>query len=196
MKKKIEVVTVYAASSSQIASVYFDAAEELGRLLAEHGITCINGAGNKGLMNTLTDAVLNRGGKVIGVIPRFMVDEGWCHVSLSERIETPDMHTRKRIMADRSDACIALPGGIGTLEELMEIITWKQLGLYNKPIVVLNINHFYDDLLRMLDKILSEQFMHPKHARIWHVAETPDEALEIILQNPSWEDNPRLFAAL
>ena len=196
MNPNIQAITVYAASSSQVHSAYFQAAEKLGKLLAQNRITCINGAGNKGLMASLTDSVLQNGGEVTGIIPQFMVEEGWCHSTLSERIVTPDMHLRKQLMASKSDACIALPGGIGTMEELLEIITWKQLGLYTKPIVILNVQHFYDDLLQMLDKAQKENFMHSKHASIWSVAETPEEALEIIFENSQWEENPRLFAAL
>lgn len=196
MKHNIKAITVYSASSSQLDPVYFNAAEELGTLLAKHEIACINGAGNKGLMCAVSDAVLTAGGWVIGVIPQFMIDEGWCHDSLSELVVTPDMHIRKQTMAKRSDACIALPGGIGTLEELLEIITWKQLGLYTRPIIILNINRFYDDLLRMLERVTKEKFMHPKHAHIWHVATTPEEAIDIILSNPEWESNPRSFAAM
>ncbi|MDL2241725.1 TIGR00730 family Rossman fold protein [Bacteroidales bacterium OttesenSCG-928-L03] len=196
MGHKIKTITVYAASSSQLDPVYFQAARELGTLLAGQGIACINGAGNKGLMSAVSDAVLEAGGRVIGVIPQFMIDEGWCHDSLTELVVTPDMHVRKQTMARRSDACIALPGGIGTLEELMEIITWKQLGLYTHSIIILNVNHFYDDLLKMLERIEQERFMHPKHIHIWRVATTPEEALDIILSNPEWESNPRSFAAL
>jgi uncharacterized protein (TIGR00730 family) len=196
MNSTIQTITVYAASSSQVSPLYFQAAEELGKLLAQNQIACINGAGNKGLMAALTDAVLQNGGKVIGIIPQFMVDEGWCHSGLSERIVSLDMHTRKQLMADKSDACIALPGGIGTMEELLEIITWKQLDLYSGPIIILNINGFYDDLLRMLTKAQQENFMHVKHSSIWTVAKTPKKALEIIFENSQWEENPRLFAAL
>lgn len=196
MNQDIKAITVYAASSSQINPLYFRTAEDLGVLLAKSNITCINGAGNKGLMNTISEAVLSAGGKVTGIIPQFMIDEGWCHQSLTELIVTPDMHIRKQTMAKLSDACIALPGGVGTLEELLEIITWKQLGLYDKPIIILNINHFFDDLLKMLDKIEKEKFMHPKHLKIWQVAETPEEALNMIRSNNTWESNPRSFAAL
>jgi len=196
MKTPIKTITIYAASSSQVSDIYFDAATELGTLLAQHEISCINGAGSKGLMCAVADAILEAKGEVIGIIPRFMIDEGWCHDSLTECIVTPDMHTRKKMMAEESDACIALPGGIGTLEELVEIITWKQLGLYTKPIIILNTNGFYHDLLQLLEKMQKENFMHKKHGEIWHVAATPKEALQIILDNPQWENNPRSFAAL
>ncbi|GHT01469.1 cytokinin riboside 5'-monophosphate phosphoribohydrolase [Bacteroidia bacterium] len=173
-------VTVYAASSTQVAPVYIRAAQNLGKLLAQNHISCINGAGKTGLMAAVTDAVLENGGQVIGIIPQFMVTNGWCHDALSERIITPDMHTRKQLMAQRSDACIALPGGIGTLEELLEIITWKQLNLYHQPVVILNTAHYYDDLLQMLEKTKQEHFLHHEGLSLWSVAETPEEALEKI----------------
>lgn len=185
MSQKIKTITVYAASSSQIAPVYFEAADALGKLLAKNNILCINGGGNRGLMNTVTNAVLDMGGKVCGIIPQFMIDNGWCHSSLTETIVTETMHARKQQMATKSDACIALPGGTGTLEELLEIITWRQLGLYLHPIVILNINNFYDDLLKMLDKIQRENFMHMySHSASWSVAQTPEEAINILLNWP------------
>ena len=196
MQEKIHTVTVYAASSSQIDDVYFEAAKELGHLLAKYRITCINGAGNQGLMGKITDSVLEQGGKVIGIIPRFMVEQGWHHRKLTEKIVTDDMHERKKMMADKSDACIALPGGIGTLEELLEIITWKQLGLYNCPIIILNINNYYDDLLKMLNRARKDNFMHEKHSSIWSVAKNPQQAMNIILENPQWEKDPISIAAL
>ena len=117
---------------------------KLGHLLANRHIRLINGAGNIGLMRSVADAVLQNGGEVTGVIPHFMVDQGWHHTGLTELIEVESMHERKRLMAEKSDAVIALPGGCGTLEELLEIITWKQLGLYLNPIVILNTNGFFD----------------------------------------------------
>ena len=136
---QINSVCVYSASSTKIDAVYFQAADTLGRLLAEHRIRLINGAGSIGLMRSVADAVLKNGGEVTGVIPRFMVEQNWHHTGLTELIEVESMHERKRKMADLSDGIIALPGGCGTLEELLEIITWKQLGLYLNPIVILII---------------------------------------------------------
>ncbi|MDH8702275.1 uncharacterized protein (TIGR00730 family) [Dysgonomonadaceae bacterium PH5-43] len=196
MSKDIKSVTVYASSSSQIDVSYFEAAKKLGALFAKNNINCINGAGSKGLMGAVTDAALENGGSVTGIIPKFMVDEGWCHTELSECIVTTDIHKRKELMASMSDACIALPGGIGTLEELLEIITWKQLGLYNNPIVILNINGYYNDLLNMLNRAAEEKFMHLRHTSIWSLANTPDQALEIVLENSTWENNPLSIAAL
>ena len=144
---QINSVCVYSASSTKIDAVYFQAAETLGRLLAEHRIRLINGAGSIGLMCSVADAVLKNGGEVTGVIPRFMVEQNWHHTGLTELIEVGSMHERKQKMANLSDGIIALPGGCGTLEELLEIITWKQLGLYLNPIIILNTNRFFDPLL-------------------------------------------------
>ena len=187
MLQKIKTITIYAAASSRISSVYFEAAAELGKLMAEHSITCINGGGIKGLMAAITDAVLENGGNVCGVIPQFMHNRGWVHPAIKEVIITPDMHRRKQTMADKSDACIALPGGVGTLDELLEIITWKQLGLYKKPIVILNTAGYYDDLLAMLDKADKEKFIHSSSI-VWQVANTPKEALNLVLKQMDPED--------
>lgn len=189
-------VCVYCASSTQIDEKYFRAAEELGHLIAEHGLTLITGAGKLGLMNTIENAALEAGGKVTGVIPSFMVREGWHHEGLTELIETPSMHERKQTMANLSDGIIALPGGCGTMEELLEIITWKQLGLYVNPIVILNVDGFYDALLAQLEKAVEENFMRTIHADIWKVASTPVEAMELLLSTPKWDKNIRKFAAI
>lgn len=193
---EITSVCVYSASSTKIDSVYFQVAEQLGSLFAENQIRLINGAGNLGLMRSVADATLLGGGKVTGVIPEFMVEQGWHHTGLTELIAVESMHERKQLMADLSDAVIALPGGCGTLEELLEIITWKQLGLYLNPIVILNINRFYDPLLAMLDKAIEENFMRFQHGAIWSVATTPEEALELIYNEPIWDASIRKFAAI
>ena len=147
-------------------------------------------------MNTIENAALEAGGKVTGVIPSFMVREGWHHEGLTELIETPSMHERKQTMANLSDGIIALPGGCGTMEELLEIITWKQLGLYVNPIVILNVDGFYDALLAQLEKAVEENFMRTIHADIWKVASTPVEAMELLLSTPKWDKNIRKFAAI
>ena len=164
--------------------------------LAEHRIRLINGAGSIGLMRSVADAVLKNGGEVTGVIPRFMVEQNWHHTGLTELIEVESMHERKRKMADLSDGIIALPGGCGTLEELLEIITWKQLGLYLNPIVILNINGFFDPLLEMLEKAIDENFMRRQHGDIWKVAQTPEEAVQLLYETPVWDISIRKFAAI
>lgn len=189
-------VCVYSASSTQIDPIYFQAADTLGRLLAQKGINLINGAGCLGLMSRISDAALATGGTVTGIIPRFMVEQNWHHKGLTHLIETETMHERKRMMADLSDGIIALPGGCGTMEELLEIITWKQLGLYLKPIVILNTNGFYNPLLEMLERAIDQHFMRRQHGAIWQVAQTPDEAVNLLYTTPTWSKDIRKFAAI
>lgn len=193
---EIKNVCVYSASSTQIAPVYFQVAEELGRLLAEKHINLINGAGCIGLMAATSNAALAAGGTVTGVIPRFMVEQGWHHQGLTRLVETETMHERKQLMADLSDGVIALPGGCGTLEELLEIITWKQLGLYLKPIVILNIDGYYDPLIAMLQNAINGNFMRKEHEAIWQVATTAEEAVECLYHAPAWSREIRKIAAI
>jgi len=193
---RIKNVCVYSASSTKIAPAYFAVAEELGRLLAMRGINLINGAGSIGLMAASSDACLAAGGTVTGVIPRFMVEQGWQHKGLTRLIETETMHERKRLMAEMSDGVIALPGGCGTMEELLEIITWKQLGIYLKPIVILNVDGFYNPLLEMLQRAIDGNFMRREHACIWKVADTPEEAVGLLYDTPLWDKELRKFAAI
>lgn len=184
---EIKRVAVYAASSSQVSSEYIDAAAELGRTLAAEGIEIVYGAGKVGLMGALADAALDAGGKVMGVIPRFMVDNGWCREKLTNLIVTPDMHTRKEKIVSLADATIALPGGVGTLEELMEIITWKQLGLYANPIVILNTRGYFNPLKEMLERAVEEKFMRDIHRNLWSIADTPRQAADLIRNTPQWD---------
>jgi uncharacterized protein (TIGR00730 family) len=193
---QIKNVCVYSASSTKIAPVYFAAAEELGRLLAKRGINLINGAGSIGLMAATSNAALQAGGTVTGVIPRFMVEQGWHHSGLTRLVETETMHERKQLMAQMSDAVIALPGGCGTMEELLEIITWKQLGLFLNPIIVLNVDGYYDPLLEMLQRAIDGNFMRPEHGSIWQVASTSEEAVELLYTTPVWNSELRKFAAI
>ena len=193
---KIASVCVYSASSTKIDPVYFDTAYELGTLLGQQHIRLINGAGNMGLMSAVSDAALAAGGEVTGVIPRFMVEQGWHHTGLTRLVEVESMHERKKMMADLSDAVIALPGGCGTLEELLEIITWKQLGLYLNPVVILNDKGYFDPLLAMLQRAVEENFMRTQHGSIWHVAKTVREAVELVHTVPLWDVSIRKFAAI
>ena len=173
-------VVIYSASSAAIDQVYVDAAVRLGELLATNNFTCINGGGNLGLMGAVINSVLQHNGRVKGVIPKFMVDSGWGHPTLPEQIVTASMHERKQKMADLSKAVIALPGGVGTLEELLEIITWKQLGLYSHPIVILNTNNYYSSLLAMFDNMIEQNFMHERYRDMWIVVDTPEDAIAAI----------------
>jgi len=189
-------ICVYCASSTQIDPRYFQAARELGRLMAERGITLINGAGSMGLMAESADGCLENGGEAIGIIPTFMIQEGWCHTSMTRIIETDNIHIRQEKMAEMSDAAIVLPGGCGTFAELMELITWKQLGIYLKPIILLNTLGYYNATTAMLQQAVEQRFMRLQHADIWRVASTPEEALEMALNTPEWDRNIRRFAKI
>ena len=193
---KSKTICVYCASSSRVASLYTEAATRLGSLIARAGMTLVTGAGCQGLMRAVEDGALDEGGKAIGVIPRFMIDAGWQHPALTELRVTENMHERKQLMADLSDAVVALPGGCGTMEELLEIITWKQLGLYLNPIVILNVGGYYDHLIKQLEHAVDEHFMGEIHSKIWSVASTPEEVLDIIEATPAWDASIRKYAAL
>lgn len=192
----IKNVCIYCASSTQIHPDYFKTAESLGRLLAEKGLNIINGAGRLGLMRAVSDAALQAGGTVTGVIPHFMIEQNWHHTGLTKLIETQTMHERKRLMAEWSDGVIALPGGCGTLEELLEIITWKQLGLYLNPIIILNVKGYFNPLLEMMDKSVEQRFMRAEHKAIWQVASSAEEALNLLYITPRWSKEIRKFAAI
>lgn len=189
-------IAVYCASSTKIHPEYFEAARVVGSELARRGVNLVNGAGNMGLMAATSDACLEAGGTVTGIIPKFMVEQGWHHEGLTELILTENMHERKQAIAKMSDGCIALPGGCGTLEELLEVITWKQLGIYLNPIVILNLRGYYDHLLQQLQRGIEEHFLGERHAGIWRVATTPEEAVELVLTTPQWDANVRKFAAI
>ena len=192
---EIKSVCVYSASSTHISPIYFEVAEELGRLLAQKQINLINGAGCIGLMAATSNAVLRAGGTVTGVIPRFMVEKGWHHQELTRLVVTETMHERKQLMAEMSDGVIALPGGCGTMEELLEIITWKQLGLFFKPIVILNIDDYYNPLLKMLKNAVDANFMRKEHQAIWQVATTAEEALQL-LYTSTWNCEVRKYGII
>ncbi len=191
-----KMIAVYCASSTQIDNQYFTDARRLGQLMAAQGVTLLNGAGNMGLMAESANGCLENGGKAIGIIPTFMIREGWCHDGMTQIIETADMHERQAKMAEMSDAGIVLPGGCGTFAELMELITWKQLGLYLKPIILLNTCGYFDSLLNTLHQAISQNFMRPVHADIWRVAPTPEEALKMALETPLWDTSIRRFAKI
>ena len=193
---RIQSVCVYSAAGSQIADAYFRDAQELGKLLAQNSLRLINGGGDVGLMRACSDACLAAGGQVTGIIPRFMVERGWQHPALTELIVTEDMHTRKQTMARLSDGVIALPGGCGTMEELLEIITWKQLGLYLNPIVVLHTDGYYDPLLEMLSRAIEGGFMHPAHLHLWQPASTPSEAVDLLFSTPIWNKETGKFTSI
>ena len=157
--KDIKSITVFCGSSEGNDSKVLQEASVLGRTLAVRDITLVYGAAKIGIMGKVAEAALNNGGQVIGVIPEFLKLKEVVHLGLTELITTENMHERKIKMNDLADAFIALPGGFGTLEELFEIITWAQLGLHQKPIGLLNVNGFYDDLLKLLENMVRKGFL-------------------------------------
>ena len=155
----IKSICVYCASGPGNNPAFMQAATRFGRILAENGIRLVYGGGSVGLMGALADAVLDHGGTVTGVIPDFLVNREHMLLRVQERIVTRDMHERKRVMFERADAFVALPGGIGTLEELVEQLTWAQLGRHKKPILILNIEHFWDPLCALIDHMEELEFI-------------------------------------
>lgn len=193
---KIEQVCVYCGSSTQADESYYETARLLGGLLSESEIELIYGGGDVGVMGAISDAVLDSKGKVTGVIPKFMVDQGWCNRRVENMLVVETMHERKAKMAELSQGVIALPGGCGTLEELLEIITWKQLGIYLHPIVILNVNNYFDPLLTQFKQALDANFMRPMHQHMWSVVSNPKEAIEQLLTTPLWDKDVRKLAQL
>jgi uncharacterized protein (TIGR00730 family) len=189
-------VCVFASSSGRIDPEYMEAAAELGILFARSGIEVIFGGGGIGLMGALADAVIENGGKITGVIPSFMNDEGWGHPYIKDMIVTSDMGERKKEMFTKADAVVALPGGVGTLEELTEALTLKQLGLFTGPIVILNTLNFYGSLVSLLDQMIKGHFLRIEHKDMWEISTTPQEVLTALMNNKSWIDNPRKIAKI
>lgn len=189
-------ICVFAASSSKVDKMYLDDAYHMGELIASSGHNIIYGGGEIGLMGALADAAMKKGAKITGVIPSFMRDHGWGHEDIDEIIITEDMGSRKKTMFELSDAVIALPGGIGTLEELTEAITMKQLGLFRGALIILNTGSFYDDFISFLESVIEKSFMRPIHKQIWTVAETPDQAMEAIKNYKDWYDDPASIARI
>ncbi|WP_377889854.1 TIGR00730 family Rossman fold protein [Alkalihalobacillus sp. R86527] len=176
---KVNRLTVFCGSSENVDRLYFEAVEELGKQLALQGIEVVYGGGNVGLMGALARTVLKHGGKVTGIIPRKIYDNVE-HVELSELIIVETMHERKAKMYDHGDAFIALPGGIGTLEELTEIFTWYQLEYHNKPIALLNTKNYYAPYHNMLDHMVSEGFLARQYMEPLLSHEDPIQLLEMI----------------
>ncbi len=180
MSNVIESACVFCGSASGSSTVYAEAATQMGHLLAGRNIQLVYGGGNIGLMGTIADAVLEKEGKVIGVIPESLKEKELAHLGLTELHILGSMHERKAFMAESSDAFIAMPGGFGTLDELCEILTWAQLSFHKKPIGLLNINGFFDPLLKMFDHAIKEGFLKKEHRELAHVSEEPEELLTML----------------
>jgi uncharacterized protein (TIGR00730 family) len=178
----IQSICVYCASGPGNNPAFIDAARSFGRILAESRIRLVYGGGSVGLMGALAESVLAHGGDVTGVIPDFLVNREHMLVSAQERIVTRDMHERKRMMFERADAFVALPGGVGTLEELVEQLTWAQLGQHKKPILILNVARFWDPLCALLDHMEELEFIRKGMRVKYLVAERVEEILPQLVE--------------
>ncbi|MEA5405023.1 TIGR00730 family Rossman fold protein [Arcicella sp. DC2W] len=179
-------VLVYCGSSFGRNEIYKSTAKNLGEVLAKQSLRLIYGGGSGGLMGVVADAVLENSGEVTGIIPSFMEEWEVQHKGLTECIVVDSMHVRKQLMAEKADAVIALPGGWGTLDELFEILTWRQIGLHKMPIGLLNTNGFYDDLIVMLNKMVTEGFVREANAKFLIIDDNIDSLIEK-LRNDSHE---------
>jgi uncharacterized protein (TIGR00730 family) len=171
-------VCVFCGSNPGARPEYAEAARLLGERIAGRGLRLVYGGGGIGLMGVVADAALAAGGEVVGVIPQHLVDRELAHPGVTDLRITGSMHERKALMADRSDAFVALPGGYGTCDELFEIVTWAQLGIHRKPVGLLNVNGFFTPLLGWLDHIVGEGLLKPKHRELLLVAETVGDLLD------------------
>ncbi len=189
-------VTVYCASSDKIDPKYFESTIAIAKILTEAKIGVVFGGGDKGLMGQLATTVVENGGKVTGIMPHFMREVEWQHKQVEDFIFVEDMSERKKQLLVDVDALIALPGGCGTLEELLEAITLKRLGKFIKPIIIFNQDGYYDPLVQMLERCIKEKFMRPEHRAIWSVITEPNQLLNAIEQAADWDESAIKFAAV
>jgi uncharacterized protein (TIGR00730 family) len=183
----LRTVCVFSGSSPGARPSYVETAAALGRVLAERGVRLVYGGASLGLMGAVADAALDAGGEVVGVIPQHLVDREVAHPGLTELHVTASMHERKALMADLADGFVALPGGLGTLEELAEILTWSQLGLQSKPCGLLDVEGFFDPLLAFLDHTVTERFVSPEHRALVLASDSPGALLDQLAQ---WRPRP------
>ena len=180
-------VCVYCGSSVSVAEPYRQAATRLGQILGERRIRVIYGGGRIGLMGLVADAALTAGGEVVGIIPRHIQDMEVAHTTLTEMHVVETMHERKRMMMDQSEAFIVLPGGLGTLDETFEILTWKQLGLHDRPIVVADIAGYWQPFLALIRHAVGEGFIQEQHDTLFHTVQTVEDILPILAGEPTLE---------
>jgi uncharacterized protein (TIGR00730 family) len=189
-------VCVYCASSSSCDPAHHAVARRVGELLAEDGRPVVYGGSRMGSMGAVADGALSRGGRVVGVLPRFLRDMELSHDGLTELHIVEDMRTRKHLMLSQAEAVVALPGGCGTFEELLEAITLKRLGIFLGPIVILNWRDYYAPLLALLESAIRERFMDARHRDIWSVVSDPDGILPTLAAAPPWSADMRRFATI
>ena len=181
----IKSVCVYCGSSGGVPERYKKIAAEVATALAKHKLEIVYGGGHVGLMGIVADAALKAGAKVIGIIPEHIRKQEIQHTGLNELLVVPDMHTRKRMMVERSDAFVVLPGGFGTLDETFEILTWKKLKLHAKPIILFNEDHYWDPLLALLEHAVKLNFADKKDLALYKVVTTIDDIFTALAQAPA-----------
>jgi uncharacterized protein (TIGR00730 family) len=189
-------VCVYCASSSSCDPEYHAVARRLGELLAADGRPVVYGGSRIGSMGAVADGALARGGRVIGILPRFLKDMELSHDGLTELHVVEDMRTRKHLMLSHAAAVVALPGGCGTFEELLEVITLKRLGIFLGPIVIVNTRGFYAPLFALFESAVRERFMDERHLAMWQVVERAEEVVPALAAAPAWAPEARRFATL
>lgn len=189
-------ITVFCASSTKVHEKYFEAARQLAKVLLKNKITAVYGGGAVGLMGELANYILKHDGDIEGVIPGFMMRVEWDHPEVKNMIVTTDMHERKKMLIKNTDAVVALPGGTGTVEELIEVISLKRLGIYLNPIIIVNTDGFYNSLLQLLDKMVEENFMRVEHLNMWMVVDDPAQLIEAINSSVPWSQSAINIAGL
>ncbi len=187
----VRTACVYCGSSHGADPLYAEVAEDLGQAMVRNGIRLVYGGGRVGLMGVVADAVMNAGGEAIGIIPQHIHDLEPQHHGLSELIVVDNMHTRKKMMADRSQAFVILPGGFGTLDECFEIITWKHLKLHDHPVIFVNVNGYWDPLLEVIEHMAESGFVRDTYKRLFTVATTVEDVIAQLLAAPEPEPTPR-----
>ena len=182
---EIKSVCVYCGSSGRVSERYRQLAERLGQLVAARGVDLVYGGGRVGLMGLAADAALAAGGRVVGIIPEHIQQLEVEHTGLSELLVVDSMHTRKRLMFERSDAFVVLPGGLGTLDETVEIITWRQLGLHDKPVVIVDDGDYWRPFLRLIDHMVDSGFARDEHRSLYAVVNSVDGVFDALAKAPS-----------
>jgi len=180
-RKTVESICVYCSSSTRVSELYKETAGDLGRHIAENGYTLVYGGGNLGLMGDVARSAKSTGGRVTGIIIKKFYERRLAFKDADRTIVVETMDSRKRIMRDISDAFVAIPGGFGTVDELLEVISLKQLHFHNKPVVIVNTNNFFDELIKWIEKAVKEDFIKQKYKKLYHVAESVSDCIEYIM---------------
>lgn len=188
--KTISTVCVYLGSSGRCDEIYKKTAENFGKMLTQAGLGLVYGGGRVGLMGILAESVMDSGGRAIGIIPEHISKREISHDGLTELHVVDSMHTRKQMMVNKSDAFVILPGGIGTLDELCEVMTWRQLGIHDKPIVIANINGYWKPFVDMLENVIAANFMRPEDRRLITVVDRLEDVIPALTGSPSEAFDP------